>query len=91
MRFRRKLGGPDIPLVGQPIDFDGLQFGVDDPVFPSSIAFVEFALVDLVGLTGAGGEDLDDQVRRLDDPVAARVSSRRPSPMMILAGRARAL
>jgi len=51
VRFPRKLCGPDLPLVGQPIDFDGLQLGVHDPVFTHSLAFIEFAFHDLVGST----------------------------------------
>ena len=55
---------PDIPLVGQSIDFDAFQFRGHDPVSTHSVAFVEFAFDDLIDFPSAGGEDFYDQIRR---------------------------
>jgi antitoxin (DNA-binding transcriptional repressor) of toxin-antitoxin stability system len=46
------------------MDFDGLEFGVHDPVFTHAVACIEFALHDLIGFRGTGGEDFDDKIRR---------------------------
>jgi hypothetical protein len=56
----------DLPerIVDAPVNLDGVEFWIDDPVLPNTEVPVQPALGELVGSPRTGGEDLDDEIGR---------------------------